>query len=149
MEDSTAGRTATSGTTSIRASSRRNLTSSRVPSFRTYCLARMTTRFGTLNSPASSAPHRYTALASLPNLCSFVRTSVSGRFSRKSGSNRRKSSRRQRLNYWTMMSRPWPCERTSYLFRSCCATCIPNSRIAIKPKYKNDIVQRWDAVTSK
>ena len=55
----------------------------------------------------------------------------------------------KRVDHWAMTSRPWPWERTSYLFRSCCATCMPNSKTAIRPKYSSDIIPRCDGVTSK
>src|SRR5215469_8555481 len=39
--------------------------------------------------------------------------------------------------------------RTPYLLKSCCATCMPKSKTAIRPKYNTDIIQRCDCVTSK
>src|SRR6059058_2261931 len=109
----------------------------------------MTTQFTISNARVSNARHPCTVLASLRNLCRFVRTNVSGQFSKELDSNQRKSLRRQPPDYCTITSRPWPWERTPYLFRSCCATCIPKSNTAIRPKYKIDIVQRCDGVTSK
>src|SRR5205809_7294373 len=102
----------------------------------------MMMQFVNSNARASNARQLCTLLASLPNLYRFVRTSVSDQFSSELDSNLRKSSRRQLLDYCTIVSRPWPRERTPDSLKSCCATCIPNSRIAIRPKYNIDIVQR-------
>src|SRR5213596_4363687 len=55
----------------------------------------MTKQFATSSALANSARPPCTALGSPRNLCHFVQTNVSARFSKESDSNRRKSLQRQ------------------------------------------------------